>query len=709
MPAPSSGANTRRLGSLRMAVDVGGTFTDLIVSDQDGQLRPFKAPSTPSDPSHAVFDALDRAAAAFGVPRRQLLEVCTLFVHGTTVATNTMVQQTGARLGMLTTAGFRDVVAVRRGKRAYMWDYRSAHPRELIPRFMRLAVRERIGAQGQVITPLSEEDVRVACERFRENSVEAVVVGFLNSYLNDDHERRTEALVFEELPDVHVSRSSAVLPVMGEYERYSTTVVNAYVGPRTSQYLTRLHRDLMDAGLRSKFLVMESSGGVVDIETCQRRPVLTVLSGPAAAAPAAQLFGDCLGERDIILFDMGGTSCDVVLVKDGVPAHTHEFQVAGYDIALPAVDVVTIGAGGGTIAWVDSGGLLRVGPHSAGADPGPACYGKGAVEPTVTDANLVLGRLDPENFLGGQMRLDEASARRAIHERVAVPLGLTVPHAALAILRIVNLNMAEAIRMLSFERGHDPRKFVLVSAGGAGGLHAETLARMLGVPEVYLPKHAAVCCTVGMLHSDIRHDFLQSHFAALSEGSLRDAARLLKGMQATAQAWLEAEGFTAEQIEYRPAVGLRYSGQQWQIPIDLAWPLEPNIGTTIIERFHASHERLYGSRELAARVDIMDVRLTAIGPTVKVKLHQDAAIDKASSRTPSSERLVWFEGDTPRLTAIYDGGQLSSGEVIVGPAIIEEPTTTLLVGPEDEVRVDRYGNYRLVRAASARGDRDAIG
>ena len=693
------------LGALRIAVDVGGTFTDLVVADQDGHLRAFKAASTPADPSRGVFDALDRAAAAFGVARPALLGACAMFVHGTTVATNTMVQRAGARLGMLTTAGFRDILAIRRGRRPNMWDYRSPHPVELVPRHLRRPVRERIDGRGGIVTPLVEDDVWAGCRMLREHDVEAVIVCFLNSYLNDAHERQAEAITAAELPDAYVFRSSDVLPLMGEYERYSTTAVNAFVAPRTIHYLSRLQRDLVSAGLGSPMLVMESTGGIIDLAACERKPVLTVLSGPAAAAPAAQLFGDCLEERNVVLFDMGGTSCDVVLVKDGVPAHTEELQVAGYDIALPAVDVMTIGAGGGTIAWVDSGGLLRAGPHSAGADPGPVCYGKGGVEPTVTDANLVLGRLDPDNFLGGEIALDAAPARRAIEERLARPLGLSAEQAALAVLRVVNQNMIEAIKMLSLERGHDPRKFALVAAGGAGGLHAGTLARELTMREVYLPREAAVCCTVGMLHSDIRHDYFQSHFARLSPEAVDSAARLLEQMRSTARTKLVSEGFAADVIEYRPALGLRYAGQQWQIPIDVVWPLAPGFLPTLVERFHARHEELYGSRDIASAIDLVDVRLTAIGPTTRLKLAQQEARTDETARAAPATRTVWFEGASgPVPAGIFPGSSLRSGDLVVGPAVIEEPATTLVVAPGEEVRVDRYGNYRLIRGRRAQED-----
>ncbi len=690
------------LGPVRIAVDVGGTFTDLVVSDRDGRLRTFKAPSTPTDPSRAVFDALDRAASAIGCSTRNLLAACSSFVHGTTVATNIMVQRAGARVGMLTTAGFRDVLAIRRGKRAYMWDYRSPHPPELVERHARLPVRERIDSRGAASQPLVEEDVRAACRTLQATGVEAVIVCFLNSFVNDVHERRAESIAREELPGISVFRSSEILPLMGEYERFSTTMVNAYVAPKTIRYLARLERDLRGAGLATKLLVMESNGGIIDLALAERRPVLTVLSGPSAAAPAAQLFGECLEERNIVLFDMGGTSCDVVLVKDGVPAQTVEFQVEGYDIALPAVDVVTIGAGGGTIAWVDSGGLLRMGPHSAGADPGPACYGKGGTEPTVTDANLVLGRLDPANFLGGEIWLEESLARDAIEAKVARPLGFSVSEAALAMVRVVNQNMIEAVKMLSLERGHDPRKFTLVAAGGAGGLHAGALARELGMRQVYLPRQAAVCCTLGMLQSDIRHDFIQSHFAKLAEPSLAQAARLLEGLRRTAEENLVLEGFAPRQIEYRVALGLRYAGQQWQVPIEAPWPLVPELLPLLYDRFHARHEELYGSRDLATHVEVVDVRLTAIGPTPKLKLRQDTAASKEPAM-PTLTRAVHFEGvDAPLVTSIYDGQTLRSGQSIAGPAIIEEPTTTLVVAPGEEVHTDRFGNYRLVRRTSGR-------
>jgi N-methylhydantoinase A len=693
----------RGLGAIRIAVDVGGTFTDLVVADQDGRLREFKAPSTPADPSRAVFDTLGRAAAGHGVSIRQLLAACHSFVHGTTVGTNVMVQGTGARLAMLTTAGFRDVIGVRRGKRGYMWDYRSPHPPELVERALRIGVQERIDSAGRAVVALDEEGVRKACARLRAESPDAVVVCFLNSYLNDVHERRAAALVREEMPDTLVFCSAEVLPLMGEYERFSTAVVNAYVAPRTIRYLTRLQRDLVDGGLGAKLLVMESTGGVIDLPMCKDRPVLTVLSGPAAAAPAAQLFGECLEEPNVVLFDMGGTSCDVVLVQDGVPLHTDELQIAGYDIALPAVDVVTIGAGGGTIAWVDAGGFLHAGPRSAGAEPGPACYGKGGSEPTVTDANLVLGRLSPTNFLGGEIALDEELARQAIDRSVARPLGLTVAQAAHAIVRLVNQNMIEAIKMLSIERGHDPRKFALVAAGGAGGLHVGALARELGMREAYLPRQASVCCTVGMLHSDIRHDLLQSYFARLTPESLGEAARRLGALCRTGQERLESEGFAPAAMEFRPMLGLRYAGQQWQIPIEVPWPLGPDFLPRLVARFNGRHEELYGSRDLASSIEIVDLRVTAIGPTAKLKLWRDAVPPGWTRREARSTRPVFFDEGAGVAAGVYDGRDLRPGDMLAGPAVVEETTTTLVVAPGEEVRVDGFGGYRLTRVGSSGG------
>jgi len=433
-----------------------------------------------------------------------------------------------------------------------------------------------------------------------------------------------------------------------------------------------------------------------------------VLSGPAAAAPAAQLFGECLEEPNVVLFDMGGTSCDVVLVKDGVPAHTDELQVAGYDIALPAVDVVTIGAGGGTIAWVDAGGFLHAGPRSAGAVPGPACYGKGGTEPTVTDANLVLGRLSATNFLGGEIGLDAALARQAIEAKVAKPLGLSVPDAALAIVRLVNQNMIEAIKMLSVERGHDPRKFVLVAAGGAGGLHAAALARELQMREVYLPRQAAVCCTVGMLHSDIRHDLLQSYFARLTPESLGEAAARLESLRRTGQERLASEGFAPTAMEFRTMLGLRYAGQQWQIPIDVPWPLAPDFLPRLVARFNDRHEELYGSRDLASSIEMVDLRVTAIGPTPKIKIWHDAVPTGWTRRDATATRAVFFEhGQAAVAAGVHDSRQLKAGDLIVGPAVVEETTTTLVVAPGEEVRVDRFGNYRLARVSRSGGSHGA--
>jgi N-methylhydantoinase A len=684
-----------------VGIDAGGTFTDLAMVDEDGRLRVVKVPSTPGDPSQAVFRALARAAAGCGRDTTGLLRALQSFVLGTTVATNIMVERRGATVGLICTEGFRDTLAIRRGRRKYMWDFRSPHPPELVPRSLRLPVRERIDGDGGVAVPLREGDVRDAVAAFEERGVEAVAIGLFNAFLNDEHERRVEDLVRDLFPGAFVSRSTDVLPVMGEYERLSTTVINAYVGPRTVESLTRLARELGTAGMTATPCVMQNNGGIVDLPSCIRRPVGAILSGPAAGAAVAALYAGFLGGADVVFLDMGGTSTDITLARQGRAAVTDEIEINGYHMALPSVEMTTIGTGGGTIALVDEGGLLRVGPRSAGAEPGPACYGRGATEPTITDANLVLGRLNAANFLGGEMRLEEAAAREAVERGIARRLGLSPEDAAIAIVRVANQRMANAIRLAAVQQGQDLRSFTLVSAGGAAALHASAMARTLGISRVYVPREAAVACAVGMLQSDMRRDYVRSHLVDVAAAEAGDLTRQFTHMREQARTDLLKAGLAPDEMAFEAAVDLRYAGQQWQVTLPVRLPLEPSDLDGLGRAFHARHDALYGYHDPGGRLQLVKLRVIGMGATPGID-RPAAVLARGGRPAPGARRPVYFDwAGGPLETPIFSGTALGPGDELAGPAIIEEATTTILVDRGDTVTVDAHDNYCLLAGGSA--------
>lgn len=680
-------------GKFRISIDAGGTFTDVAMLDPTERLSFVKVPSTPDRPALAVFNALNKAAALHGLDPEQLMGSLHSLVLGTTVATNMLVEHRGSPTGLICTRGFRDTLAIRRGLRRSVWDFRSPHPPELVPRALRVGVPERIAADGTVVLALDEAAAVSAARRLRAEGVESIAICLFNAFVNEAHEQELKAIVQRELPEAFVSVSSELLPIMGEYERTSTTVVNAYIGPKTSRHLTEVDQELRQRGMRGTTWVMQNSGGIVSIEACARRPVGAALSGPAAGAAAASLYTRCLDVPNVVLFDMGGTSTDITLTRDGRPTLVDCLEIEGYHIALPSVGIKTIGTGGGTVAWVGPGGLLRVGPRGVGADPGPAAYGKGGTEPTITDANLVLGRLNPDNFLGGEVRLDPARSREVIERRICRATGLDLERAAGAIVRIGNQNMINAIRLAAVELGQDLRKFALVAAGGAAGLHASALARELRIPRVYIPREAAVCCAVGMLQTDVRHDYEQTYFCPLAAVTVDDLNRRFRAMLTEADGELRAGGIGSPDIVFETSVELRYSLQQWQLGVPVKVPLsEVDLGE-VSRRFHLRHEELYGHHDPNGTLELVKLRVVGIGISPKMS---QAPMRVATLRRPPPDRTrtVHLRNGAEALTMpIYEGPRLAPGDVVEGPALIEEPTTTVLLQAGDTLRVDGYDNY----------------
>ena len=686
----------------RIAVDVGGTFTDIVLADANGSIFIFKSLSRPDDATGGVLAALERAAESLGRGVGALLSGCALFVHGSTVATNTILELSGATVGLLTTEGFRDSLEIRRGVRKNPWDHRTPYPPVLVPRYRRLPVTERIDRHGNVHTPVDEASVMAAMEAFAAEGVDSVAICLLNSFLNPVHEQIVADLVRAAAPGVSVSVSSEIVPIAGEYDRLSTTVVDAYVGPRLVSYLRALDARLQALGLARPMLLVKNNGGTAGISEVVREPVVLTLSGPAAAVGALHSFSGPLDGANMISLEVGGTSCDVVVMTDGKVAVSDRLSIGEYDTVVPSVEVHTVGAGGGAIAGVDSAGVLFVGPRGAGADPGPAGYGRGGTEPTVTDAQLVLGRLGSGLYAGGALSLDASLAETAVRTRIAEPLGVGVVEAAAGIIRVTEQRMLHAVSYISVHRGLDPRGYTLVAGGGAGGLHGASVARQLGCPAVYVPRRAGVLCALGMLYSDVRHDHIRAYGRPLDDADPAACGALFDSMSSEARAGLEREGFAREQTYFERAIDLRYQSQQWDVRVPLA--ADGAIDRDAIRAdFEDQYERLYGHRQPETRIEIVKFRLTGFGvlPAPGEAPFETAASDPA----PVAVRSVYVdEASTMCEVAIYSGGDLKAGHRLRGPLVVEEETTTVLVGRDDRLEVDAAGNY-LIRLAAAEGER----
>jgi N-methylhydantoinase A len=683
----------------RVGVDVGGTFTDFLLLGDDGTRLVHKTSSTPSDPSIGLVGGLDEIARELSLPVSELLPRVDLIVHGTTVATNALLTRRGARTGLLCTHGFRDALALRNGLREAPYDNRLQPPEPLVPRYLRLGIRERTDYKGDEVVALEEDDVRGACGRLREEEIEALAVSFIHSPSGPAHERRALELCREELPGVYVTASSDLLSQVRYYDRTSTTVLNAYVGPIITRYLEALIRRLDELAFRGVLLVMQSNGGVATPAELSERAALSLLSGPASGPTAGLWQLAPHGLRDCITIDMGGTSFDAALVKDGAPLVMTDAVVDRWRLALPTIDIQTIGAGGGSIARVDDGGLLQVGPQSAGASPGPACYGRGGVEPTVTDADLVLGFLDEGSFLGGEMRLDRAAAERVIDERLARPLGLGVLDAAAGVYDLVNVTMATGVREVSVRRGLDAREFPLVVAGGAGPVHAAAIAHELEIPMLLVPRESSIFCAAGMLMSDFKHDFVRAHKAPLDGVEMRAIGELVAEMEAEGRAVLERERVSADRIEVRRFLDLRYVGQ-WH---ELTLPIENLDPAHVAEAFHAYHDLLFGYSSQEAPVELLACRVTTIGVTPKP---EHAALTDSTGTAGAARRgsrPVWSPADRRLVdTHVFDGRALAPGAEVAGPAIVELANTTIVVLGGFDLVVDRFGSFILTAGEAGR-------
>jgi N-methylhydantoinase A len=691
--------------SWRVGIDIGGTFTDFALQKGDAIVLE-KTLSTPADRSLAVLLGLEKLAAREGLALRDFLGRLAAIVHGTTVGDNTLIEGTGALTGLLTTAGFRDELELRRGFKEDIWDVRLPPPRPIVPRRRRLTVPERVRFDGSVHLPLDEAAAREALRRLARQGVESVAICLLFSFVNPAHERRLAQLAAEELPGVPLSVSHEVMPKAPEFERASTTVVNAYIGPRVSGYLDRLSERLRAAGFARELLVMQSSGGVATRDYLRAAPVRILASGPAGGVIGGAHVGAAKGEADLLCVDMGGTSYDVSVVRGGVaPAQPGWNWHHRHVIGLPMVSVETLGAGGGSLCQV-RGGVLQVGPESAGADPGPVCYGRGGARPTITDANLVLGLLSEDaEFAGGSFRLTRRGVDEAFEAHVAGPLGQSVEQAAFDCWRVVNANMTQAVRRTTAEKGVDPRELALLAYGGNGPVFAAIQAQELGIARVLVPKASPAFSALGALAAQPALDEERSYLAPARSADPAKLRQLFEELDARAEHYLAAAGYPRREVTARYLVNLRYPGQNWSLAVPLAEQRGPRDlgflgagpGEALVERFHRLHEAEYGHARLAEEPEITGVRLLARGEVSAPRFGGGLG---AARREPAAARTRRANlGDGFKETAVFGGAELRPGDVVRSPAVIEETFTTIVVYPGWEARVDDAGDYLLERAS----------
>jgi N-methylhydantoinase A len=676
---------------LRVAVDIGGTFTDVVVFDEAmGSLALAKTLSTPQELAHGVREGLSKAA----VPLREVLSL----IHGSTIVVNAIIERNGAKTALITTKGFRDVYEIGRINRPESFNPRFRKHRPLVPREMIFEVTERMLADGSVLTPFDDAEATEVARILKEEDVEAVAVLFLHSYRAPEHELRMRDILHNTDPRFFVSVSHELSREYREYERTSTVAANAYVGPKVSKYLGELERGLANDGFKGSLMIMQSNGGLSDVELARHQCIQMMESGPAGGVVGTMAYCELLGLESAIAFDMGGTTAKASVIRRGEPSLSPDYFIGGYNeglaIRIPVLDIVEVGTGGGSIAWLDEGGALHVGPRSAGAEPGPVSYGRGGTEPTVTDANVILGRLAPGRFLGGEMRLNADAAEKALQERLAQPLNVTLERAATGMLQVATSAMANAVRHVTLERGLDPRDFTLIAYGGGGPLHAASVARELSIGTVIIPQAPGHFSAVGMLMADLRRDYVQTLFKRLDDLEMPDLEAEFRDLESEGRAALERSGLTSDKIIFERAADMRYVGQEHAVAVRMpASVADESARSDIKRRFDEAHEQRYSHSAPAEAADIVSLRVSAIGrlgkPAVPTIL--------AGAAMPPSEahrglRSVIFEEHGAVTAQVFDRGALLAGNIIQGPAIIEETASTTVVEPGDAVMVNRYGH-----------------
>ena len=673
---------------IRIGIDTGGTFTDLVAFDPErGRLAFHKVGSTPDDPARGIIQGTREISARIGARAEQI----ELLIHGTTVATNAVLQRAGARVALITTAGFRDVLQIQRQDRPRLYDLRGRRARPLVPRALRFELRERMRFDGSVQTPVDRDQLDRLIDTLRREPVDAVAVGLLHSYANPAHELEVGRVLGERLPGTAVCLSHELVGEQGEYERFSTCAMNAFVQPVIQRYLGRLEQGLAAHGIGAPLFIMKSSGGVMSAHAAGRRAVETVMSGPAGGIVAgAAIANDAHTPRNLITADMGGTSFDVGVVQEGVVPFARDTEMGGLAISVPMLDIHSVGAGGGSIGWIDAGGALRVGPQSAGARPGPACYGLGGAEPTVTDANLVLGRLGAASLLGGGMAIDPEAARRALHDRLAGPLRITVEAAAEGMIRVVNAAMTAAIRKLTVERGHDPREFALCPFGGAGPLHGAELAAELGIGRTIVPLAPGVNSAIGLLMTNLREDRIATFVRRLDRTTATELEQVLAALEAAARERLQLSANGAGSLRLTRSLGQRYLGQRYELPVAVGpGPLDLN---QVTDRFHAEHERTYGYARTGHPVEVSSAWVSVEVDVQPLRLPR--APRASGDPEPAATRQVYFAGRRHE-TPIFRRDALAAGGALTGPAIVEQLDATTALWPGQPLEVDRHGQLLL--------------
>ncbi|AND40574.1 MULTISPECIES: hydantoinase/oxoprolinase family protein [Cytobacillus] len=673
---------------MRVATDIGGTFTDLVFVDQQGKIGVAKSHTTPPNFEKGVLDVINVS----GINTDQL----ETFIHGTTVIINALTERKGVKTGLITTKGFRDVLEIARGNRPDLFNIHYEKPLPFVPRYLRQEVEERMNYKGEVVQALHKERLKEIIEYFKKEKVEAIAISFLHSYSNPVHEIETVEYIKELWPEVAVTASHEVTREWREYERTSTTVLNSYVKPIASSYVDRLENKLKEVGNKSNKYIMQSNGGTTTFEQSKQTPINMVESGPVAGIYGSAILGNILGEKNIIAFDIGGTTAKCSLIDNGEVKVTTEYNIertdrtAGYPIKVPVVDIVEIGNGGGSIAWIDEGGSLRVGPQSAGALPGPIAYGKGGTEPTTTDANLVVGRLSPKNF---DSEVDMEQVKKAIGEKIAKHFDTSVDEAALGIIRIANSNMLNALKLISVRKGYDPRDFALVAFGGGGSMHAPALAKELGVRKVIVPVATSVFSAWGMLMTDLRHDYIQTFIRRVEGIDFDELNKTLGNQEASAIDQYKKEGVKEESVLFSRFVDLRYVGQEHtvKVPVPNGQISNENM-KQVIQKFHEAHEQLYTFKLEESPTEIVNLHLIALGSVKKPELAKLENVGGTLQGALIEVRPVLFEEHGWIDTNVYNRNNLSPDAVMEGPVIVEEQSASTVVYPGQTVTVDAYGN-----------------